>query len=118
MERKPEDEYEIQDAVHVDSGIMIQLKLVKGKEEEDRLESKKPDAQLNGDAGIMGRMLSWTWRSRGDALVKGAAINRHVCGACAYATDPTQKQHWYCRPGKGCTAWEDHKNCMHSDALA
>mmetsp|Transcript_24300 Transcript_24300/g.48404 ORF Transcript_24300/g.48404 Transcript_24300/m.48404 type:complete len:122 (+) Transcript_24300:1327-1692(+) len=41
-----------------------------------------------------------------------------VCGACTHATDPTQKQHWYCRPGKGCTAWEDHKNCMHSDALA
>mmetsp|Transcript_20448 Transcript_20448/g.31157 ORF Transcript_20448/g.31157 Transcript_20448/m.31157 type:complete len:110 (-) Transcript_20448:69-398(-) len=41
-----------------------------------------------------------------------------VCGACTHATDPTQKQHWYCRPGKVCTAWEDHKNCMHSDALA
>jgi len=41
-----------------------------------------------------------------------------VCGACTHATDSAQKQHWYCRPGKGCTAWEDHKNCMHSDALA
>ena len=49
--------YEFQDAAYVDSGILIQLKLVKGGEEDDRLESKKL-MQHNGDARIMGRMLS------------------------------------------------------------
>ena len=43
-----------------------------------------------------------------------------VCGACTHPTDPEQRQTWYCRPVEGgtCTAWEEHKNCMHGDTLA
>ena len=59
----------------------------------------------------------------GSGRCGGEGCNKYtswVCGACTHPTDPNQRQTWYCRPMAGCkcTAWEEHKNCMHSDTLA
>ena len=47
MDRKPENGCEIQNAACIDSNIMIQLKLVKSKEDEERLESRRSDKDAN-----------------------------------------------------------------------
>eukprot|EP00984_Skeletonema_dohrnii_P004183 scaffold1462_cov164-Skeletonema_dohrnii-CCMP3373.AAC.1 len=77
MERKPENGCEIQNAACVDSSIMIQLKIVKGKEDEDRLESSRNDeeerSELNHGTKVV-LDLTKPWNTSGREIIADSAF--------------------------------------------
>jgi hypothetical protein len=87
MDRKPENGCEIQNAACIDSNIMIQLKLVKSKEDEERLESRRSDkeerTELNhGTKVVLDLTKPWNHTGReiiGDSAFASVATAVSLC---------------------------------------
>lgn len=77
MDRKPENGCEIQNAACIDSNIMIQLKLVKSKEDEERLESRRSDkeerTELNHGTKVV-LDLTKPWNHTGREIIGDSAF--------------------------------------------